>query len=80
MNGFEAASAIRNPSNKCLDPQVPIIAVTANATKGNREMCLDAGMNDFLPKPVTPKTLMEKVQYWLETPGKAPRGITALSN
>ena len=66
MNGFEATSAIRNPSNKCLTPQVPIIAVTANSMKDAEKECLDAGMDDYLPKPVVPDVLIAKVRQWLE--------------
>jgi two-component system sensor histidine kinase/response regulator len=64
MNGFEAATAIRNPDNGCLDPNVPIIAVTANTSEEDRLQCLDAGMDDYLPKPVNPGKLVEKIQHW----------------
>jgi len=64
MNGFEAAAAIRNPENGCLDPHVPIIAVTANTSEEDRLQCLDAGMDDYLPKPVNPGKLVEKIQLW----------------
>ncbi|MEJ2155038.1 MAG: response regulator [Desulfobacteraceae bacterium] len=67
MNGFEATSAIRNPLNKCKNPGIPIIAVTANSMKDAKVECLDAGMDDYLPKPVVPKTLMAKVQQWCHT-------------
>ena len=66
MNGFEATSAIRNPVNQCLNNQIPIIALTANAQKGSREECLKAGMDDYLTKPVHPKLLMERIGHWLE--------------
>ncbi len=66
MNGFEATSAIRNPSNNCLDPQVPIIAVTANAMKDPEKACLEAGMDDYLPKPVIPEILISKVRQWCD--------------
>ncbi len=66
MNGFEAAAAIRNPENGCLNPKVPIIAVTANTSEADRQQCLDAGMDDYLPKPVNPKILVEKIQRWQE--------------
>jgi two-component system sensor histidine kinase/response regulator len=64
MNGFEAAAAIRNPENGCLDPHVPIIAITANTREEDRLRCLDAGMDDYLPKPVNPGKLVEKIQLW----------------
>lgn len=64
MNGFEATGVIRNPLNRCLDPQIPIIAVTANAGEEDRQLCLDAGMDDYLAKPVNPEALVEKVMQW----------------
>jgi PAS domain S-box-containing protein len=59
MDGFEATKAIR-----LMDPpmcKVPIVALTANATKKDIELCLAAGMNDFLPKPFTPDDLQKKL-------------------
>jgi len=52
MDGLTATKNIRDPESSVLDQKIPIIAMTANAMKGDREKCLDAGMNDYLPKPV----------------------------
>jgi signal transduction histidine kinase/ActR/RegA family two-component response regulator len=80
MDGFEATTAIRDPQNNCLDPQIPIIAVTANTTKADRASCLKAGMNDYLPKPVNSKKLMGKVKKWQLTDDRSQCGKTDLSN
>ena len=65
MDGYEATRQIRNPKSKIQNHDVPIIAMTANAMKGDREKCLEAGMNDYLPKPVVPHNLAEMLEKWL---------------
>ncbi|MEM8649456.1 MAG: response regulator [Pseudomonadota bacterium] len=67
MNGKEATVAIREfESQKNLN-RIPIVGVTAHALKGDMESCIDAGMDDYLSKPVSPKNLVLKVQQWLKT-------------
>ena len=70
MNGLEATGEIRR-AEAGSDRRVPIIGVTAHALKGDRERCLDSGMDDYLPKPISPRTLLEKVERWL--PGAVER-------
>lgn len=65
MDGFEATRMIRSPQSAVLKHDVPIIAMTANAMKGDRERCLEAGMDDYVPKPVNPQTLADTVGKWL---------------
>lgn len=62
MDGYDASRAIRKISGAMA--QVPIIAVTANANPGDRLLCLEAGMNDYLKKPITHALLAEKIGKW----------------
>ncbi len=61
MDGFEATRAIRK---KVGMKDMPIIAMTANALKGDREACIQAGMNDYVTKPVDPVTLLKTIAKW----------------
>jgi signal transduction histidine kinase/CheY-like chemotaxis protein len=64
MDGFEATAVIRDPSSKVLNHQVPVIAMTANAMQGDREQCINAGMDDYLSKPMTKDKLSEILKKW----------------
>ena len=64
MNGYEAARAIRAAEART-GSHIPIIGVTAHALKGDREKCLEAGMDDYLAKPVSPDRLGAKIGTWL---------------
>ena len=68
MDGFEATRNIRGGNSRVLNPEVPIIAMTANAMMGDRERCIAVGMNDYIAKPVQPSELLERLNNWL---GKA---------
>ncbi|MBM9536349.1 PAS domain S-box protein [Desulfobulbus alkaliphilus] len=65
MDGLEATRQIRRYQSALDTTPVPIIAMTAHAMRGDRERCLQAGMNDYLTKPVVPTTLIETLQQWL---------------
>ena len=72
MSGIEATQAIRLAESMGGDGyHVPIVGVTAHALQGDRELCLEAGMNDYLPKPISPRALLEKVHLWIEGMSKA---------
>ncbi|MBF0146932.1 MAG: PAS domain S-box protein [Magnetococcales bacterium] len=64
MDGFEATHAIRR-LDRSNSGHIPIIAMTANAMKGDRERCLNSGMDDYMSKPVSPSTLREKLKFWI---------------
>ncbi len=58
MDGYKATQYVRNEFESP-KKDIPIIAITANALKGERERCLEAGMNDYISKPFEPETLKE---------------------
>ena len=66
MDGFDAARRIRawEHSGK-LPGHLPVIALTANAIKGDREQCIKAGMDDYISKPFEPRTLQETMERFL---------------
>jgi signal transduction histidine kinase/CheY-like chemotaxis protein/HPt (histidine-containing phosphotransfer) domain-containing protein len=72
MDGLEATRAIRSGKAGALNPRIPIIAMTAHAMKGDRELCLEAGMDDYISKPVVPRALAETLERWLERAQKQP--------
>ena len=65
LDGFSASRMIRDGTAGERYKQVPIIALTAGAMVEDREKCLEAGMSDFISKPVTAETLIECIKYWL---------------
>ena len=71
MDGFEATRLIRQSESARADithssPHLTIIAITANAMQGDREMCIEAGMDDYVSKPVTPRELATVLKKWLK--------------
>jgi CheY-like chemotaxis protein len=68
MDGFQATAAIRQ-SQVGAPRRLPIVALTANAMEGDRERCLAAGMDDYLPKPHTLAQLERVVARWLSPAG-----------
>jgi PAS domain S-box-containing protein len=65
MDGLEATKQIRNPQSAVRNHRIPIIAMTAHAMQGDRERCLETGMNDYVTKPVDPHVLAEALEKWL---------------
>jgi CheY-like chemotaxis protein len=68
MGGLEATQKIRAMPGRRL---LPIIAMTANTFAEDRKRCFDAGMNDFIPKPINPDLLFEKMLHWLSASKKS---------
>jgi CheY-like chemotaxis protein/HPt (histidine-containing phosphotransfer) domain-containing protein len=70
MDGYEATRRIRNSEFGVQD--LPIVAMTAYAMKGDREQCLEAGMNDYISKPISPAAVAEAIERWVgDRPNKA---------
>ena len=73
MDGYQASREIRAGSAGERNRQIPVIAMTANVMQGDREKCLDAGMDDYVPKPIEQELLLAKLQQWLlNNNGEAP--------
>jgi signal transduction histidine kinase/CheY-like chemotaxis protein/HPt (histidine-containing phosphotransfer) domain-containing protein len=70
MDGYEATQEIRVRESVMRRPRLPIVAMTANAMAGDRERCVDAGMDDYLAKPLDIAQLSEVLKRWLR-PGEA---------
>lgn len=84
MDGFEATSAIRKTEMSLGVAKTPIIAMTAHAMKGDRERCLDAGMDGYVAKPVRKKELLESISPFLggikASNGPTPNRFSTPSN
>ncbi len=72
MDGFEATRRIRGGAAPVLDRDVVVIAMTAHALQGDREKCIEAGMNDYISKPVTKDELVSAIERQLGRPGFLP--------
>ncbi len=83
MDGLEATRKIRASKHHNFQ-HIPIIAMTANAITGDRERCLESGMNDYVSKPVAPSELFSMLQKWFTKFNliqiKQPQEIKSFSN
>ncbi len=79
LDGLEATRIIRDPQSPVMNHRIPVIAMTANAMRGDRERCLEAGMNDYVSKPVSPRALEEALNKWLpsDVPKTQPVGTAS---
>ncbi|MFA6070556.1 MAG: response regulator, partial [Janthinobacterium sp.] len=84
MDGFEATRRLRRMEAQQGRDRTPIIALTANAILGDRELCLDAGMDDYLAKPYTRAALLAVLARWrpastapaaAQTPAVTPQAV-----
>jgi signal transduction histidine kinase/DNA-binding response OmpR family regulator len=77
VDGFEATAIIRNHEEENSLPRTPIIALTANAISGDREKCLEAGMDDYLSKPIRHENLNAVLSKWADTSGQIEEKIAS---
>jgi len=79
MDGLEATRRIRSGKSGVLNPNVTIVAMTAHALSGDREICIKAGMNDYLTKPLDRRELAACMARWFARPPavSAPAPATA---
>jgi signal transduction histidine kinase/CheY-like chemotaxis protein len=75
MDGFAATDALRKLEKELGRARLPIVAMTAHAMQGDRERCLDAGMDDYMSKPISRAALEKMLQQWL--PGYGGTGHDA---
>jgi len=72
MNGYETTAVIRDQASPVRNHAIRVIALTANAFKGDRDRCLDAGMDDYLSKPLDVSNLLAVLKKW--TPFDSSQG------
>jgi polar amino acid transport system substrate-binding protein len=68
MDGFKSTMAIRIAEAQSSRARMPIIAMTANAMQGDRERCIEAGMDDYVSKPIAPAELAKALERWAGSP------------
>ena len=76
MGGFETTQRIRE-KERTSGSHIPIVAITANVMKGDRERCIQTGMDDYVPKPVMPEEMFRVMESLLEVSPRDTRvGVT----
>jgi len=74
VDGYEVTRRLRERERVDGVTALPVVALTSNTLPGDRKRCLDAGMNDYLPKPVPQKQLAEAIERWSAGGSHLPAG------
>jgi HPt (histidine-containing phosphotransfer) domain-containing protein len=80
MDGFETTRQIRSPNSAVRNHHIPIIAMTAHALQGDRERCLESGMNDYVSKPLSAHDLSEVLARWLPGTDDKPGALCEIES
>ncbi len=80
MDGYQTSKEIRNGCAGELFKSIPIIAMTAHAMEGNKQKCLDAGMTDYLAKPIEPELLTKKLTHYFNISTSSNTSSNTTSN
>ncbi len=78
MDGLEATRKLRSGTVQGADSRVPVVAMTANAMEGDKQRCLEAGMDDYIAKPIDPAALQQVLRHWLK-PSQTPPSEVIIS-
>jgi CheY-like chemotaxis protein len=70
MDGYTATRTIRQQEQDQQRPRTPIIGMTAHALMGDKDQCIDAGMDTYLPKPIVEADLQRQLLTWLSVAGQ----------
>jgi CheY-like chemotaxis protein len=70
IDGYEATRTIRDVNSTVRNHRIPIVAMTANAMKGDREKCLESGMDDYITKPINARELADTIERNISDGGK----------
>jgi signal transduction histidine kinase/CheY-like chemotaxis protein/HPt (histidine-containing phosphotransfer) domain-containing protein len=83
MDGIEITRRLRTPGAGAIVPGIPVVAMTACAMQGDQQRCLEAGMNDYISKPVDAGAIDAVLQKWIPAhlrPAQSPPDMTTASN
>jgi CheY-like chemotaxis protein len=82
MDGLQTTKRIRSTNSGVINPSITVIALTAQAMEGYRELCIEAGMNDYIAKPISVRKIENLLNRWinLESKGRVVNSINDYEN